>query len=353
MRKTTPSGELLYGKVNMSRKYKIIIPMAGFGSRLRPMTWSHPKPLLALAGKTVLDYSLEQFATLPGLEDAEYVFIISPNQGDHLQKYMQETHPEKVVHFVLQDEMRGQAHALWCAREYLSGPVLIAFSDTLIETDLSFLSNETMDGVAWVKPMDDPRRFGVIETDAQGVATRLVEKPTRLENKMVLVGFYYFKEGQRLLKAIEEQIRRGKDLNGEFYLADAINVFIEQGARMRKELVTTWLDAGIPEAVLETNRYLLEHRAGVNSDYLLPEGVAILPPVSIGKEVKLESSVIGPYVSVGDGVSLKNVIVSNSIIGSRTVIENRIVSDSIIGKDVTLAGGSSQVNLGDNTIVKL
>jgi len=139
---------------------------------MRPLTWSRPKPLLPLAGGTVLDYSLHQFDSLPGLPQAEYVFIISPNQGDLLQKYMQEMHPEKKVHFVVQEEMLGQADALWQAREFLSGPVLIAFSDTLIETDLAFLPGEPLDAVAWVKPMDDPRRFGVIETDAQGIAIR-------------------------------------------------------------------------------------------------------------------------------------------------------------------------------------
>ena len=123
----------------MSQPYKIIIPMAGYGSRMRPLTWSRPKPLLPLAGKTVLDYALDQFASLPGIENAEYVFISSPNQGESIQLYMQQAHPTKKVHFVTQDEMLGQSHALWCAREYLSGPSLIAFSDTLIETDLGFI----------------------------------------------------------------------------------------------------------------------------------------------------------------------------------------------------------------------
>ena len=336
----------------MNAPFKIIIPMAGLGSRMRPLTWSRPKPLLPLAGQTVLDYSLHQFDTLPGLGQAEYVFIISPNQGDLLQKYMKEIHPEMKVHFVVQEEMRGQAHALWCAREFLTGETLIAFSDTLIETDLAFLSDEPLDGVAWVKPMADPRRFGVIETDAEGIATRLVEKPTDLRNNLVVVGFYYFKESSQLLAAIEEQMRRGKSLKGEFFLTDAINIFIENGGRMRLEQTTTWLDAGIPEALLETNRYYLDHGKPGGEQPVLPQGVAILPPVYIHPSAQIESAVIGPYVSIGKGARLKNVILRDSIVDERALLENIIAEGSLIGRDTTISGKVARLNLGDNTSVK-
>jgi len=335
----------------MSSNYKIIIPMAGLGSRMRPLTWSRPKPLLPLAGRTVLDYSLRQFDSLPGLAQAEYVFIISLNQGDLLQKYMQEMHPDKQVHFIVQEEMRGQADALWQAREFLDGPVLIAFSDTLIETDLAFLPTEPMDAIAWVKPMDDPRRFGVIEVGAQGVATLLIEKPTSLDNNMVVVGFYYFKEASLLLDAIVEQMKRGNSLKGEYFLTDAINIYIEHGARMRKEMVSTWLDAGIPEAMLETNRYMLDKGLPGGEQAEIPSGVAIIPPVYIAPGARIEASVIGPHVSIGKGASLKNVVISNSIVDARTVIEHKVIEGSLIGCDVTLIGHADRMNLGDDTKV--
>ena len=335
----------------MSSNFKIIIPMAGWGSRMRPLTWSRPKPLLALAGRTVLDYSLHQFDTLPGIKRAEYVFIISPNQGDRIQKFMQKTHPEMKVHFVVQEEMRGQAHALWCAREFLQGPVLIAFSDTLIETNLAFLANEPMDGVAWVKPMEDPRRFGVIETDGTGVATRLVEKPQDFSNNMVVVGFYYFNEAARLLEAIVEQMQRGASLKGEYFLADAINVFIEQGGKMRNELVSTWLDAGIPDALLETNRYLLEHGQPGPSAMNIPDGVTIIPPVYIAEGAQLVSSVIGPHVSIGKGAVLKNVEISNSIVDENSMIENMVIAGSLIGCDAKVTGKTTGMVIGDDTKV--
>jgi glucose-1-phosphate thymidylyltransferase len=291
-----------------------------------------------------------KFETLPDLVGE--VFIISPNQGDLLQKYMKEIHPEMKVHFVVQEEMLGQAHALWCAREFLTGETLIAFSDTLIETDLAFLSDEPLDGVAWVKPMADPRRFGVIETDAEGIATRLVEKPTDLSNNLVVVGFYYFKESSQLLAAIEEQMRRGKSLKGEFFLTDAINIFIENGGRMRLEQTTTWLDAGISEALLETNRYYLDHGKPGGEQAVLPQGVAILPPVYIHPSAQIESAVIGPYVSIGKGARLKNVILRDSIVDERALLENIIAEGSLIGRDTTISGKVARLNLGDNTSVK-
>jgi len=336
----------------MSQVFKIIIPMAGYGSRMRPLTWSRPKPLLPLAGKTVLDYALEQFSSLPGVENAEYVFITSPNQGDAIEQYMRQAHPHKKVHFVIQAEMRGQSHALWCAREYLAGPALIAFSDTLIETDLQFIPFEEMDAVAFVKAVEDPRRFGVIEIGKNGIATRLVEKPQDTSNNQVLVGFYYFKDTAALLRAIEEQMRLGKSLKGEYFLADAINIFIQMGGRMRKENIDTWLDAGIPSAVLETNRHLLDQgRVATQPDSGIP-GATIVPPVFIAPGAKIEACVIGPYVSVGKGCTLKNVVINNSIVDDNTVIENMVIEGSIIGREVVYKGQPARLFVGDHTQVQ-
>jgi glucose-1-phosphate thymidylyltransferase len=326
--------------------------MAGLGSRMRPHTWVRPKPLLYLAGKTVLDHALEQFATLPGLGQAEYVFIVSPNQGDQIQEHMHKVHPEMRVHFVTQEHMRGQSDALSLAREFIEGPVLIAFSDTLIETDLGFLSNETTDGIAWVKPMPDPRRFGVAETNAAGQVIRLIEKPQDVTKNLVLVGFYYFHEGQKLIAAIDEQVRRDVSLKGEYFLADAINLLIENGAELKTRHTEVWLDAGIPEALLETNRYLLEHGRCQCEDLPALPGVTIIPPVSMPSDARLESCVVGPHVTLGEGCRLTNVVIRNSIVEAGTHITDMVVEGSLIGRDVTLKGIPERLNIGDNSWVE-
>ena len=323
--------------------------MAGLGSRMRPHTWIRPKPLLYLAGMTVLDHSLDQFKTLPGLENAEYVFIVSPNQGEMIQEHMQNVHPDKKVHFIVQEHMEGQSKALYLAKDLLDGPLLVAFSDTLIETDLTFLSSESADGIAWVKPMEDPRRFGVVELDQNGFAKKLTEKPKDISNNLVVVGFYYFREGMKLVDAIEEQVKRGDSLKGEYFLSDAINILLERGAKIKAKQTEVWLDAGIPEALLETNRYLLEHGRCRCEPVEIQEGVTIIPPVSIPANVKLKSAVIGPHVTLGESCDLENVVIRNSIIEAGTKITDMVIESSLIGRDVILEGRPERLNIGDNS----
>lgn len=332
----------------MTHSIKIVIPMAGYGSRMRPHTWSRPKPLLLLAGKTLLDHALDQFKTLPGYSEAEYVFIISPNQGDLIQKHMAAVHPEKTLHFVVQEQMQGQSHALLLAEEFLHGPIVMAFCDTLIETNLDFLPGEDADGVAWVKPMDDPRRFGVAELGKDALVTRLIEKPGDCTNNLVLVGFYYFKEAQELLDAIREQIKRKTSLKGEYFLADAINIMLERGIRLRVRQTDVWLDAGIPAAVLETNKILLD-KGNAQSKNFTDGTVTLIQPVFIAEGCAIKSSVIGPNVTIGRDCVLENAILRNSIIDAGTSIRDMVIEDSLVGKKVILKGKAEQLNVGDDS----
>jgi glucose-1-phosphate thymidylyltransferase len=196
----------------MAKNLKIVIPMAGLGSRLRPLTWSRPKPLISLAGSTVLDHMLAMFKTIPDFQTVEFVFIMSPGQEDLIRGHMQKNYPQWKVHYLIQPEKKGQSDALWHARSVTDGPILMVFSDTLIENTFEVLAEEELDAIAWVKPVPDPRRFGVAEVDSRNIVTRLIEKPNDLNNNLAVVGCYYFKDSAKLIEAIEEQFQRNIQL---------------------------------------------------------------------------------------------------------------------------------------------
>lgn len=330
---------------------KVVIPMAGFGSRLRPLTWSRPKALLTLADKAVLAHVLDMLGTLPEPENIELIFIIG-YLGEQFEPYMRTHYPNLTVHYVRQAKMRGQSHAISLTKEYLSGPMLMIFADTLIESDLSFLRDEPAEAVAWVKEVPDPRRFGIAVTNDDGRVTHLVEKPDSTENKQAVVGFYYFKDSQRLITAIEEQMRRDIQLKGEYFLADAVNLMLENGLHMRAQPVDVWLDAGIPATMLETNAYLLEHGHD-NSAAALRPGTTIIPPVYIAPDAKIHNAVIGPHVSVGAGATLENVLVKNSIIEAGATLRHLVVTDSLIGERAQASGQPTCLVLGDNTTLEV
>lgn len=330
----------------MPQTIKITVPMAGFGTRLRPHTWSKPKPLLKVAGRAVLDHFLGQFDTVPDIFDIEYIFIVG-TQGDQIKAYMDAKHPRKTVHYVTQKQMQGQSDALHQAREFLKGPMIMVFSDTLIEVDLAFLAGEKADGVAVVKRVPDPRRFGVVEVDDRGWVNRLIEKPQEISNNLALVGFYYFRSAEALVAAIEDQMRQGITLRGEYFLADAINILLEKGDRMRVEEIETWLDAGTPDALFDTNRYYLQHGFD-NSEQAARPGVAIIPPVYIHESAQVESAVIGPDVSLGAACRVKDAVIRNTIIDDYTSIEGMILENTLIGKNVLIQGQVQNLNVGDN-----
>lgn len=331
---------------------KVVIPMAGLGTRLRPHTWSKPKQLVSVAGKTVLDHVLESLSSLPDPDGIEVINIVG-YLGDQIEEHMRLHHPKLRARYVVQEDPRGQSHAVKLAQEYLCGPMLIVFADTLIKTELSLLKDEAADAVAWVKPVPDPRRFGVAVVGKDGCVIRLIEKPQDMNNNLAVVGFYYFKEAERLLEAIDKQLQRGLQLKGEYFLADAINIMLEHGLRMKTYSVDTWLDAGTPEALLETNRYLLLNGHDNSSEAARRKGLVIVPPVFVHPSALIENSIIGPYVSVGAGCRVENSIVQDSILEEEAETSGVILDRSLVGRKALLVRRASTINAGDNTEVTL
>jgi glucose-1-phosphate thymidylyltransferase len=335
----------------LSASIKIAIPMAGLGTRMRPHTWSKPKPLIGLAGKTVLDYLLEQFNSLPDVKNAEFVFIVGSNQLVQIQAHMQLLYPDKKVHYVIQEKMRGQSDALYLAREHLGGPMLMCFSDTLIETNLSALANEKADGIAWVKRVADPRQFGVAKADKNGHIEHLVEKPKELSNNLALVGFYFFREGSELMKAIETQVDQKISLNNEYFLTDAINVMLATDTNFRTQEVEVWLDAGKLDALLETNQYLLSHGNDNSQVAAKRTGVSIVPPVFVHPQAIIKECVVGPHVSIAKDCQLEHAIISNSILEEGVKVKNFILENSLLGRNAIIEGRAESFNVGDNSWV--
>jgi glucose-1-phosphate thymidylyltransferase len=336
----------------MTDSLKIVIPMAGWGSRMRPHTWSKPKPLVSVAGKTSLEHLMDMFKTLPNPENVEYIFIVGPYLGEmQVPPFIRENYPNLKAHFVTQTEMKGQSHALALARDYLSGAMIMCFSDTLMETDFSFLDKEESDGVAWVMPVEDPRRFGVAELGADGWVKEFIEKPQSMDNNLVVVGCYYLRSAEQLLSAIDIQIKEGVMLKNEYFLTDAISIMIKNGAKVRTQKISTWLDTGTIEATLDTNKILLEKKNPVNK--YTGTQVKIIEPCAIHPTAEITNSTIGPYASIGANCVIENAQISESIVEAGCEIKDSAMTRSLIGKQVKVKGRGDgsvmQINVGDNS----
>jgi glucose-1-phosphate thymidylyltransferase len=222
--------------------------------------------------------------------------------------------------------------------------------DTIVVTDLSVLANETADAVAWVKQVEDPRRFGVAIVGPDGYVTRLIEKPTDIKDNLVVVGFYYLKDSQAFMRAIEEQITNNIRTKNEYFLADALQLMLDKGMKMRVQPVEVWEDCGKPETVLHTNRYLLDHGHD-NSAEVKANGSIIIPPVHIDPSAKLVNSIIGPHVTIAAGCRVEYSVVRDSILDEGATIQNALLAQSLIGKDARVSSRFRTFNVGDSSEV--
>ncbi len=327
---------------------KVIIPLAGFGKRMRPHTWSKPKPLVNVAGKPVLGHILDKLADLD-VDVDELIFIVGW-LGDQIEEYYQASGYPYPARYVEQRELLGQAHAIWLAREHLDGPVLIIFVDTIFDADLSGLETSGLDGVIYVREVEDPRRFGVTVLGDDGLISHLVEKPDTLENRLAVIGVYFIRDATWLIRAVEELMARDMQTKGEFYLADAYTLMIGQGARFGVRQVSVWEDCGTPRDVLHTNRYLLEHGHDNGHSTAAAHSV-IIPPVYIAPSAQIEHSIIGPYVTIAEHSVVRHSIIRDSIIDEGAYIDDTMLNRSLIGKDAVVRGRYRILNVGDSSRV--
>lgn len=334
------------------QKLNIVIPMAGYGKRLRPHTWSKPKGLVGVAGKPVLGHVLDIVAATADLEQSELAFVIGYH-GDQVRAYMRQHYPKVSAHFYVQEEMKGQAHAIALARQQLTGPTLIMFVDTIVDDDMSFLfKGDPAEAVIWVKQVEDPRRFGVVELSDDGYVKTLIEKPDTVENDLAVVGYYYFARGQDLMKAIDRQLHEDLRTKGEYFIADAIRLMMEDGLKLKTKVVDAWLDAGLPESVLETNRYLLDHGRDNTTGLEDKSGVVIHPPVYIDPSAEISNSTIGPQVSIGPGCQVVDSTIANSILEERAQVTGARLTASLLGARAQVHGVEGMFNIGDDAVVK-
>jgi glucose-1-phosphate thymidylyltransferase len=329
-----------------------IIPVAGFGTRLRPHTYSRPKVLLNVAGKPILAHILDQLISA-GVTSAT---IVVGYMGEAVEAFVRGAYPSLTVNFVEQKQPQGLGHAIWVARESIpsdGSPLFIMLGDTIFGVDLAPVFQLPTSALG-VKEVEDPRRFGVAEVE-NNIITHLVEKPEHPKTNLAVVGLYFFRNPPLLKACLEELIDKNIRSRNEYQLTDALQMMIERGERFATFHVNEWYDCGKPETLLETNRHLLDSaslRKEKNSkdDQSHPQCI-INPPVFIGEGAKLTNCVIGPYAAIGPRTIIDNAIIRDSIIGDGARIECVMLESSIVGNEAVIKNTFHHINIGDSSEV--
>lgn len=332
---------------------KIIVPMAGRGSRLRPHTLTVPKPLIPIAGKPIVQRLVEDITKVTDEKIDEIAFIIG-DFGAEVEQSLLEI-AEKLGakgSIYTQDEPLGTAHAIKCAEASMQGNVVVAFADTLFKAD--FVLDKNSDGVIWVKKVADPSAYGVVKLDEYGFITDFVEKPTTFVSDLAIIGIYYFNSAEKLMKEInfimENDIKQG----GEYQLTTALENLRQKGSKFSLGKVEDWMDCGNKNATVETNGKVLEYEREQVANF--PESASIencliIPPCYIGENVKLRNSKIGPCVSVGNNTVVINSNIDNSLIQEDTIIDHGNLSNSMIGNSAEYYGVAREISLGDYSVL--
>jgi glucose-1-phosphate thymidylyltransferase len=328
---------------------KAIIPVAGAGTKLRPHSYTQPKALIPLAGKTVLSIIVDQLKEA-GIN--EFIFIVG-YLGDKIRDYVEAKYPDLRAHYVQQINRQGIGHAINLARGIVNNDeVFVVLGDTICEYDVNEVVNSP-DSMLGVRKVDDPREFGVAEMDDEGYIDHVVEKPQIPKSNMALVGIYKIKESEMLFQCLENNFIQGLRTHGEYSLTDALDCMLQKGAKFKPFKVESWFDCGRKETLLESNSTLLKKFASQSGKQYQFENTVIIHPVSIGEGCDIRNSIIGPNVTIGENTILNYSIVRNSIIGSFSNLYDIVLEDSVIGSDTSLRGETRELNIGDNTSIDL
>lgn len=333
---------------------KIIIPMAGLGTRMRPHTLTVKKPLIPLAGKPIVQRLVENISQVIGYKIDEIAFVIGRfgnEVEEELASIARAVGARSSIYF--QDEALGTGHAVWCASQSLSGQVVVAFADTLFYAD--FVLDPNADGTIWVQEVSNPQSFGVVTVDDNDTITGFVEKPKTLVSNLAIIGIYYFKDGERLQQQLQQLINENIRGNGEYQLTDALENMRSEGFRFKPGKVKEWLDCGNKEATVFTHARVLfnEQQKPMIHQTLSKTNTVIIQPCFIDEGVIIEDSVVGPYVSLGKNTIVKNSVVKNSIVQNNVIIENTLLTNSMIGNHAALKGSMNDLSVGDYNILQL
>lgn len=332
---------------------KIIVPMAGKGSRLRPHTLTIPKPLIPIAGKPIVQRLVEDIAKVAGEKIEEVAFIIGDFGAEveaSLVKIAENLGAKASIY--TQDIALGTAHAIKCAEASMTGNVVVAFADTLFRADFTLDTNS--DGVIWVKKVEDPSAFGVVKLDDYGFITDFIEKPQTFVSDLAIIGIYYFNSAEKLMAEINHIMDNNIKVSGEYQLTTALENLRQAGAKFSLGKVDDWMDCGNKNATVETNGKILEYEKDEFTEFPQSANIQnslIIQPCYIGEGVEISNSKIGPYVSLGKGTKVINSNIDNSLIQEKTVIDHGNLSNSMIGSSAHYFGVAREISLGDFSVL--
>jgi|TARA_B110000902_G_scaffold52285_2_gene60383 glucose-1-phosphate thymidylyltransferase len=335
----------------------LIIPMAGIGSRLRPHTLTVPKPLVPVAGKPIVQRLAEDIAKVVNEPLENIAFVVGPSQQffgpdvqAHLLAVAEKLGAKGSIH--VQSEALGTAHAIYQAEELLSGNVIVAFADTLFRAD--FKLDASADGTVWVKEVEDPRAFGVVQLDANGIIEDFVEKPENPKSNLAIIGIYYFKDGDAVKGEIKHLLDNKIMEKGEYQLTNVLDSLKDKGAKFTPGKVIEWWDCGNKNATVNTNQRVLANATEILvSSSMKSANSQIIEPCYIGENVQLINAKVGPYVSIGDNTIIEDSVIENTIIQTESHIKNANITNSMIGNKVHYDGSANEISIGDYSTQKI